>query len=297
MLQGIDINELIGTLIYISVTVLITFLLLRLTGTLMKKQEQKNGPAIHLKFFGNVLKLFILILAISAIGSRFDGFHATVNTILASSGILALGISLAAQESLTNIIDGLFISVFRPFNIGDRITLPEKNNLTGTVQEINLRHTVIRTFSNTSYIVPNSVMSSSIIDNSNFKNQTFAYPIDVSVSYDTDPELAMKLLQQAIVTHPAFVDPRSEDQRNAGDPPVQPLLRSFGSSGMELRCMMYTKNVNQSFSACSEVRLAVKKLFDENGIVIPFTTIHFDNPPCRDSGVGSPVAGVQEETE
>ena len=44
MLQGIDINELIGTLIYISVTVLITFLLLRFTGTLMKKQEQKTDP-------------------------------------------------------------------------------------------------------------------------------------------------------------------------------------------------------------------------------------------------------------
>lgn len=279
MLQSIDLSELIKTLIFIAFVIVITFLLLRGANVLMKKREEKSGPRIHIKFLNNVIKLFIILLAVSAIGSRFEGFHATVNTILASSGILALGISLAAQESLTNIIDGLFISVFRPFNIGDRVTLPEKDNLTGIVEEINLRHTVIRTFNNSSFIIPNSVMSSSIIDNSNFENQSYSYPIDVSVSYDSDLELALQLLAQAVTTHPDFVDTRTEEQKAAGAPMITPFVRSFGDSGIDLRCWMQTENVTKSFKACSEVRIAVKKLFDENGVVIPFTTIHFDNPP------------------
>ena len=279
MLQSIDLSELVKTLIFIAVTIVITFLLLRGANTLMKKREEKTGPRIHIKFLNNVVKLFIILLAISAIGSRFDGFHATVNTILASSGILALGISLAAQESLTNIIDGLFISVFRPFNIGDRVTLPEKDNLTGVVEEINLRHTVIRTFNNSSFIIPNSVMSSSIVDNSNFENQSYSYPIDVSVSYDSNLELALQLLAQAVTSHPDFVDTRTEEQKENNAPMVTSLVRGFGDSGIDLRCWMQTENVAKSFKACSEVRIAVKKLFDENNVVIPFTTIHFDNPP------------------
>lgn len=279
MLRNIDFSEVIGTLIFIAAVVAITFLLLRGANALMKKREEKTGPRIHIKFLNNIVKLFIILLAISAIGSRFDGFQSTVNTILASSGILALGISLAAQESLTNIIDGLFISFFRPFNIGDRVTLPEKDNLTGFVTEINLRHTVIQTFSNTSFIIPNSVMSSSIIDNSDFKNRYYSYPIDVSVSYDTDLELALKLVYQAITSHPDFVDPRTEEQKKENAPMATPIVRNFGDSGIDLRCMMSTANANKSFKACSEVRIAIKKLFDENGIVIPFTTVHFDNPP------------------
>ena len=271
-----ELAYLIKTAVFIMLTILTAFLLLKALKTMFRKHEEKNGPKIHMKFLHNVLKLFIFLLAISAVGSRFDGFKSTVNTILASSGIIALGISLAAQESLTNIIDGLFISIFHPFNIGDRVTLPEKNNLTGTVKEINLRHTVITTYSNTSYIIPNSIMSSSIVDNSNFGNSSYAYPVDVSVSYESDLELAMRLLEQAVMSHPEFRDPRTPEQIEAGQPAVQAMVRDFGASGMELRCWMYTENVAKSFRACSDVRIAVKKLFDENGIVIPYNTVHID---------------------
>ena len=273
LFESFTVYSLVDTVLFIGVIVLITFLLLKAVRAMMKKREDKIGPRIHIKFFYNIAKLFIILLALSAIGSRFSGFKSTVNTILASSGILALGISLAAQESLTNIIDGLFISIYHPFNIGDRVTLPEKNGLTGTVEEINLRHTVIKTFANTSYIVPNSVMSSSIIDNSNFGNKTFAYPIDVSVSYDSDLELALKLLAQAITESDMFADPRTEEQKAAGAPAVIPLAKEFQDSGIGLRCMMYTANVAQSFEACSNVRREVKRLFDENGIVIPYNTV------------------------
>jgi len=280
MPDNIELSQLVYNMIHIAVTLVVTFLLLRLSKAMMNRQEKKNGPRIHIKFLSYVFRLFVILLAMASIGSRFDGFKSTLNTILASSGILALGISLAAQASLTNIIDGLFISMFRPFNIGDRVTLPEKNNLTGIVQEINLRHTIIRTYSNTSYIIPNSVMSTSIIDNSNFQTHQYAYPIDVTVSYDADLDKALELVYQAVTTHPDFFDPRTPEQKAANEPMVTPLVRCFGSSGIELRCMMITENVGKSFKACSEVRIAIKRLFDANDIGIPYTTIHLDNYPA-----------------
>jgi len=278
-MNSADIRAIIRVAIIISITIAITVVLMLLTKKMLNKQEKRRGKQIHIRFLYNIIRLFIILLAVATIGSQFSGFSSAITTILASSGILALGVSLAAQESLSNIIDGLFISMFKPFNIGDRVTLPEKDNLTGVVSEMNLRHTIITTYQNTSYIVPNSVMSSAIIDNSNFDKKLFGYPIDVSVAYDTDLEFAMSLMVKAITEHPEFVDPRSEADKKAGKPIVTPLCREFGNSGISLRCTMYTKDVSTSFRACSEVRIQLKKLFDENGITIPFTTIHFDNPP------------------
>jgi len=271
-------NEYIGSGIYIAIAVLVSFLLFKLSAKLLKRYESTNGVKIHIRFAYNVIKLFILIIAVAVIGDQFPGFSKALSTILASSGIIALAISLAAQESLTNIIDGLFISMYKPFNIGDRITLPEKNNLTGVVTEINLRHTVITTYHNTSYIVPNSVVSSAIVDNSNFKNSFYGYPIDVDVAYDTDLELAQCVMTEAILSLPEFVDPRSPEQIAAGKPATACLVREFAASGISLRCPMYTRSVGESFTACSNARIAVKKAFDANGITIPFTTIHIDNP-------------------
>ena len=271
-------KEYTKTALFIALIILLTFAVLKAASVMMKKHEQKKGFRIHQRFFYNAARLFVILLALSAIGSRFSGVSSTVNTILASSGILALGISLAAKESLTNIIDGLFISIFKPFDIGDRITLPEKNGLTGIVKEINLRHTVILTYTNSSYIVPNSIMSSSIVDNSNFQNEDFAYPIDVSISYDDDIEKAIALLARAITEHPDFHDLRTDEQKQNGEPAVVPLVREFGDSGIALRGMVHVDNVPKSFKACSDVRIAVKKLFDENGITIPFNTVHIDNP-------------------
>jgi len=262
--------------VYIAAAVVVAYFALISLKALLKKHEAQFGMKIHIKFAYNIICVFIILLAVAVIGSQFNGFSKAVNTILASSGIIALGLSLAAQESLTNIIDGLFISMFKPFNIGDRITLPEKNNLTGVVKEMNLRHTIINTYQNTSYIIPNSVMSSAIIDNSNFRNTHFAYPIDVSVSYDSDLEKAIKVLEEAVCSVPEFVDNRTEEQIAAGAPRTSALVREFGDSGIVLRCFMYTPSVSESFAACSKARIAIKKAFDENGITIPFTTIHID---------------------
>lgn len=269
-------SQILQKIVVAIVAVIIAAILLAVLKKLFRRHESIHGRQIHLNFLFNVLRLFIILLAFVTIGSQINGFGSTVTTIVASSGIVALGVSLAAQESLSNIIDGLFISIYKPFNVGDRVTLPEKNNLTGTVTEMNLRHTVITTFQNSAYIIPNSVMSSAIIDNSNFHHQSYAYPIDVSVSYDSNLDLAIQLFTEAVTTHPAFVDLRTEEDKQNGKPPVTVLVRNFGDSGMELRCQMVVKTVSESFVACSEVRRKLKKAFDANGIVIPYTTIHID---------------------
>jgi len=276
-MNNFDISTLIPKVIVAAFAIIIAALLLHISKKLFTRHEKLHGKQIHLSFLFNFVRLFIILLAFVTIGSQISGFSSTVTAIVASSGIVALGISLAAQESLSNIIDGLFISIYKPFNVGDRVTLPEKNNLTGTVSEMNLRHTVITTFQNSAYIIPNSVMSSAVIDNSSFHRQSFSHPIDVSVSYESDLDLAIRLLSETVSSSKAFVDLRTEEDKAQGKQAAPVLVRNFGDSGIELRCQMVTKTVGESFAACSDVRRNLKKAFDENGVVIPYTTIHIDH--------------------
>ncbi|MCQ2557869.1 MAG: mechanosensitive ion channel family protein [Oscillospiraceae bacterium] len=259
------------------ITIAVTLVFCGLTMFLMNKfvryKDGKDGGKIYRHFAHKILQCLIVFIGVVNIAYQVPVLQGPVRTILTSSGVLAIVFSLAAQESLTNLIDGVFITIFRPFNIGDRITLPERNNLTGVVTTMNLRHTVITTYNNTSYIIANSVMSTAIVENSNYHNETFAYPIDVTVSYESDIDLAMKIMAEVITSHPEYVDRRSEEEKKSDALPALVLVRELGDSGLSLRCQMVTKDVSRSFKACSDVRVNLKKAFDANGIVIPYTTL------------------------
>lgn len=261
------------TVIKIVITILLASLTIKLLRKSARKYAAKHGPAIHVRFLYNLSKAVVFMTAILVIGSQFDGFHQAVTTLLASSGILALGASLAAQESMANIINGIFISIFKPYNLGDRVSLPEKNNLTGIVTEMNLRHTIITTFANTSYIIPNTQMSTAIIENSNFKNQTYTYPVDALISYASDVKKAMDILAKVISEHPDFVDTRTEEAKAEGIPAVNPSLREFTLNGVNIRASVTVSDVSKSFKACSDIRVRLKEEYDANGIQLSYNTV------------------------
>jgi len=192
-----------------------------------------------------------------------------VQTILAGSGIFALAISLSAQESLNNIISGLFITLFKPFEVGDRVTLVN-SKLTGTIEDITLRHTIIKTFTNTRVVMPNSTINKEVVENSNLIDSRASAYVDVWVAYESDIDKAIKIMAEVIGNHPYYLDVRPNDVRDR-IPKVKVYVRELGDSGIALRASMWTKTVNENFDACSDVRLQIKKAYDAAGIEIPYT--------------------------
>ncbi len=119
-----------------------------LAGTLLVRQVirhlfAKSGNAIHLKFMRSMLEGILGGWHFPDYG-QIPGMSRITQALLAGSGIVALVLSLAAQESFSNLISGMLISMCRPFNVGDRIHLIN-SDITGWVEDITLRHTVIRT--------------------------------------------------------------------------------------------------------------------------------------------------------
>lgn len=249
-----------------SAKLIATLMLTRIFRVFWRRAFMSNSAdTIHLKFIKNVVSAIIWIVGIAFSLSSFSQFEDMAVAFFAGSGIAALMIGLAAQESLGNAFNGLFISIFKPFEVGDRIHLVNAN-ITGFIEDISLRHTVVRTFMNSRIIIPNSVINKELIENSNFCNPQAAGFIDVIITYDSDIEKACEILARVIGEHPEFVDTRTPEQMDNAKVPV--FVRSIGLHGAELRASMWTETITTNFMACSDVRKSIVAEFESNGIRI-----------------------------
>ena len=243
---------------------LFTILLIKAFRATWRKISQVN---IHQKFIKNVLSTIIWLAGIVLALSNFNWFNNFAGALLAGSGIAALTIGLAAQESLGNAFNGLFISLSKPFEVGDRIHLIN-SNITGFIEDITIRHTVVRTFTNSRIIVPNSLISKELIENSNFFDAKASSFIDITITYEADIKKACHIMAETISSHPDFIDPRSEEAKANNQPLVAVFLRNIGLHGAELRASMWTENVSNNFAACSDVRKEIVAKFREENIEI-----------------------------
>ena len=230
-------------------------------------------------FLNSIIQVVIYVAGIILAVSRVPQLSRLTTTLLAGSGIVALAISLSAQESIGNIVSGLFISLYRPFKVGDRVKLIS-SGVVGYVESITLRHTVIKTLTNTRITVPNSILNKEIVENSNLVETIASYYVDVSISYESDIDRARWIMADIVGSHPLYVDVRKDKSEEK----VPVLMRAFESSGIALRARVWTKTVDDNFKACSDIRIELLKQFRKAGIEIPYTKIKIvETPNAADS--------------
>ena len=89
------------------------------------------------------------------------------------------------------------ISVFRPFEVGDRINFVNMS-IVGYIEDISLRHTTIRTFTNSRLIVPNSVMNREVLENSHIIDPVAGGFLDITIAYTADIDKAMDIIVECV---------------------------------------------------------------------------------------------------
>jgi len=145
--------------------------------------------------FGRRVGLIVLtILMLIILLSHFD---VDVSGLVATLGIGSLAIALAAQATLADTISGFVIMIDRPFSIGDRIEIQDLDTW-GDVMDIGLRSSRVRTRDNRMVIVPNSVMSKSLLVNYTYPDTTYRIQIELPISYSADVEHARETIIQAV---------------------------------------------------------------------------------------------------
>jgi len=163
------------------------WLINRVTASLQKLLALRHIDLALQRFIGTlanvILKILLLVSVASTIGIETTSFVAAI-------GGATVAIGLALQGSLANFAGGVLILLFRPFRIGDWI---EAQGVSGTVDSIQIFHTVLRTGDNRTVILPNGNLSNGIITNTN-RQPTRKITFDIGVDYDADLQKAREIL-------------------------------------------------------------------------------------------------------
>lgn len=252
----------------IAGTVIVAFITNRFFKRLIRRSTEslKNDPTNY-QFLRRAMVGLIYLVGGSIAIYAMPNMRALASSVLAGAGILAVAVGFASQHALSNIISGVFMVVFKPFRVNDRIKIGQ---LSGVVEDITLRHTVIRDFENRRILVPNTVISNEVIVNSDFGDDKICKFIEIGISYDSDLDLAKRIMREECLNHPLLVDNRNPIQIEQGEEQVPVRLLTLGESSVNLRAWAWAKDNADAFVMGCDLLESIKKRFELEGIEIPY---------------------------
>jgi small conductance mechanosensitive channel len=223
--------------------------------------ERSNTEDTVRIFVTNLLNTLLMIVVFIAAINQL-GIETT--SIIAVLGAAGLAIGLALQGSLANFAAGILIVIYRPYKVGDYI---QADNHLGTVNDIQIFSTVLRTPDNKLVVVPNgSIMNGSIV---NFSNQdTRRIDMVIGCSYEDDIDKVKAVLTDIV----------AKDDRVLSDPKTRIAVSELADSSVNFIVRPWVKNpdyLDVMYSLTEEI----KKRFDEEGISIPYpqSDVHIHN--------------------
>jgi small-conductance mechanosensitive channel len=212
-----------------------------------------------------MLMLIGVLLALSAVG-----IDLTALSVL--GGAIGVGIGFGLQKLAASYVSGFVMLAERSVRIGDNVRV---DNFEGRITDINARYTVVRSLGGRESIVPNEMFISNRIENLSLADLRLLQSTTVSVAYNSDVELVMRLLTEAA----------SGQDRVLRDPAPGVNLTNFGADGLEFTLnywMVDPENGQQNLR--SQINLAILRSLRENAIEIPYPqrVIHSRVLPAED---------------
>lgn len=263
-----DLKLLSIILIILFGTFILGFIVERVLRRFIRRRlAQKDFDITGFKFLKHLVITIIYIIGISFALIQIPEFKIIGHSLLAGAGVISLIAGLASQQALSNIMSGIFLVIFKPFRINDRITI---NNLTGVVEDINLRQVVLKDAENNRIIIPNSVISNQIILNTNMKDSKCCKTIEIGIGYEADIERALNIMREEVAQHPLFIDTRTAENIKNNVPLVIARVVALADSSVNLKAWAWAKNTPEGFIMYCDLLQSIKKRFDEENISIPF---------------------------
>ncbi len=221
------------------------------------EERHRNDAAVTL---GEVaIRAVILVAGLILI---LNHFGVNISALWTAIGIGGLALSLAAQDTLANMISGLIILLDQPFRTGDRIGIQELNTW-GDVVSIGLRSTRIRTRDNRLVIVPNASISNNQVVNYTYPDPRYRIQTEIGVAYGTD----LRLVRQVIVNSLKGVEGIIPDM------PVDVLFMEWGDSEMVFRVRWWIKSYIDARRSTDRVNEHIYQALEEAGVDMPFPTM------------------------
>ncbi|MFH1721862.1 MAG: mechanosensitive ion channel family protein [Candidatus Altiarchaeota archaeon] len=262
-----------ATLVEVLVILSVTFLIAKVVVKVLDRTFRQSSKVLRVdhtqySFLKHMAKGLIYVLGIAIAIYMIPSLRSLSVSIFAGAGILALVIGFASQQAFSNIVGGIFIAIFEPFRVGDRIKVGK--DLVGEVEDITLRHTVIRDFEYRRIIIPNSVISNEVIENSHIVDPKIRKYVEFGISYDSDVDKAMNIIREEAMKHPDYIDNRTKEETEKGEPEVPVRVVGYGDFSVDLRAYVWCHDPIKAFYMNCDLRKTIKARFDKEGIEIPF---------------------------
>ena len=250
-LEGLTAGDWISAGAIFLGAIVISRLVHRLVSRLVQRGEG-GGQAARLmgRVFASLVVAVGFIYSLQVLGVRLA-------PLLGALGIGGLALAFAAQSILENVFASVLLQSRRPFRLGDQI---ETNDFEGTVEDVNFRTVVLRTYAGEKVLIPCSQVLNAAITNFTAKGVRRT-TLEVGVAYDTDLELAQQVLLRAA----AGVDGVRPQ------PAPEAWVEQFGESSIDFALRWWhPSDIATLWRVRSDVAMAVKTAFDDAGIEIPF---------------------------
>ncbi|MGM0418086.1 MAG: mechanosensitive ion channel domain-containing protein [Thermodesulfobacteriota bacterium] len=262
--------------VYSLVVIFISYMLINFWKSLMRDRLLKES-GLSLGVRESVTTISVYILWVGAILISLNVLGVNTASMGLAFGALGIGLGFGLQNIFNNFISGLILLFERPIKVGDVV---EVGGIWGEVEKINVRATIVNTYTNSSLIIPNSEFISAQVTNWSHNDPYVRRDLVVGVSYSSDTDLVEKVMLEA-----------ADKVKGIRYYPKKPAVQfiNFGDSSLDFRLRFWC-SIDDFVEAESRLRFMITQLFRENGIEIPFPQrdLHFKNamPPVKDAPQG-----------
>lgn len=254
-------------LLYIGLTAFVLWALLKINKKFFSRLEKKHGQQLSYQFMESVIAVVIIILVvvIPLAGDKIQ------QSLLSSTAVIAAVAGIAAQDVLKDMFSGLMISIYKPFNIGDRIELDD--GTVGVVENITMRHVVLIKIDTLRLVIPNSKLNNVTVLNYSFGDNPRGILLKYPVDYSTDIQKAKKVIYEAVRSSPLSVPGLLE--KDSTEPIYAPVyFYDVGANALIMTVTAYCQPGNRTEVVKDDINTRVYAALKENGIEIPYNYLN-----------------------
>lgn len=243
----------VGLLLFVIILFLLTSVVLKFIRQIVTRKLPQENKVKFISVFSYVKYFVYIIIVLIAL----DSIGLNITAVFAASAALLVGVGLALQTLIQDIISGIFIFIDQTVHVGDIIEIEGK---VGRIEEIKLRTTRAVTINNKVLIIPNHKYLTSTLYNWTQNGSITREFVEIGVAYGSDIQLVKKILIQIAM----------ENEMILKKPEPLVMFTDFADSSLNFK-LVFT--MNDSFQAeipKSEIRFEIDRLFKEHHINIPF---------------------------
>ncbi|MBQ6520398.1 MAG: mechanosensitive ion channel family protein [Anaerolineaceae bacterium] len=234
----------------------------KLIHAVFRKIEEKKGRSMSLEFLERLVSFGVTFFFI-ILPFNWDDIG---QSVFSSAAVLTAVIGFAAQDVIKDILAGIQISIYKPFDIGDRIKLD--NGTAGIVENITMRHVVLKRIDTLREVIPNSKMNNYSIINYSYDDVPLSFLLKFPIGYHSDLRKAKNLILEAIKNSPYTIPGKHLKDGTIDYAPIY--FIEVDDSALIMSTTVYYQHSTSTELTKDDVNTSVFEILKANGIEIPY---------------------------